>query len=168
MKRLIRKGITILANPEMGFQHLQHETLEQAMSDYLKMLLMVGGAAGVMNLLFRVGRALYLDMFLSTDIEYGRMLNYSLSQASALFFFFVFAGTFLFFFLSIILKMFFRKLGYPLFLKLMFFSAAPLLLFGWIPLMPFPLFIWSAFLLVVGARTSTRHHIKKTSIEQRD
>ena len=168
LKEMIKKSIGILSDPNQAFRELENQSLEEAVGFYAKMLLLVAVAIGISNILYSLLRALYLDIFISIDIQYMRMLNYTLGRSSSIIFFFLFAGTFLLFFISIIIKPFARKLKYADFLKILLYSAIPLLLFGWIPPTPTPFIVWSLFLLHAGIKAYKAKSIKRTSIHNRD
>ena len=97
------------------------------------------------------------------------MFNYSLGITTALIFFYLFAGTFILFIVSLITGAFVRSVKYVDLLKIFFYALSPLLLFGWIPFLPQAHIIWSLFLFVIGVKVMKKHaKIRKTSIEHRD
>jgi len=109
-----------------------------------------------------------LDLFLNIDINYWRMINYAFGVGASIIFFYIFAGTFLIFFISIILKPFFRKMKYVDLLRLLFYSSTPILLFAWLQFNALPLVIWSIFLFITGIKSYKSITIKKHSIQRRD
>ena len=130
------------------------------------MLLLVAIIAGLANFLFFLLRALYLDLFVTVDIQYMRMINYSLSTSSSIILLYLFAGTFILFFISVLIKPFIRKVKYTELLKILMYSMAPLLLFGWL-FIPIPFIVWSLFLLFVGLKTYKTTFIRKDSVHNR-
>ena len=168
LKDIIKRALAILVNPEKGFKKSESRSLEQVTGDYLKLLLAVGLLAGVVRLLYAIGRAVYLEIFLDVEIQYWRMLNYSLGQATSMLFFYVFAGTFLLVSVAFILRLFTPRVRFFDLLKIVLLSMSPVLLFSWIPLLPFALFIWAAFLFVIGVRHHRSIEVRKDSIKQRD
>jgi hypothetical protein len=132
------------------------------------MLLCTAVLAGVVGFIAYFSRAVYLDTFLNADVQYIRLLNYSIGRVVSIVFFYIFAGVFILAIISWILKMF-VKMKYTELLKIIFYSLSPVLLFSWIPLSPYPLLIWTAVLFYIGVsikRVDTK--IKKDSIQQRD
>jgi len=163
----IKRALRILSSPKEEFKDLNNRTLEAVVWDYMLLLVAVSIVAGVFNLLYTVGKAFYLDSTLNIDIQYLRMLNYSLGQSTSILFLYLFSGTFLFFFLSIILKLFLYKIKYISLLKIMFYSLTPFLIFSWFFSNPLPLAIWSIFLITIGIRNHDEPLIKKDSIQTR-
>ncbi|MBN2368270.1 hypothetical protein JXC34_04580 [Candidatus Woesearchaeota archaeon] len=165
----IKRAIKLLRNPEKGLDEFNSLSFEGVVSWYVKMLIFLALATGLFTFLFLLVKAVYLDLFLTADIQYWRMINYSMGRTTSLIFFFLFAGTFILFFISILLRSFFRRLRYTKLLGLAFCSLTPVLLFGWIPVSLFPLFIWSLFLFIVGlGRWAGSAHIETGSIKQRN
>jgi hypothetical protein len=157
-----------LSNPEREFNQINKRSFESIVGDYMWLLVTVAIVTGLLNFLFSIVKAIYLDIFLNIDVQYWRMINYSFGRAFSLLFLYIFAGTFLIFFISILLRPFFHKIKYIDFLGLLLYSLAPLLLFAWIPFNPTPLIIWSIFLFAVGVSSYKAVGIKKGSIQQRD
>ncbi len=164
----IKQGFKTLINPDKEFTNINKRSFESILSDYLIMLLAVGLLAAAVSVLFYLGKAFYLDIFKTVDIQYGRMLNYSMGRATSLMFFYLFSGTFLMFILSMILNVFFRKVKYVKLLGIMFYSLTPVLLFSWVHIFAASLLIWSIFLFCIGIKKESKVHIKKDSIQQRD
>ena len=162
----VRKTIFILSDPKSAFQELEKQSLESVVVFYMRMLLLVSLVAGIFNFLFPLLRAFYLDIFVVIDIQYWNMINYSISRSSSIIFFYLFAGTFIFFLISVLIRPFTTKLKYPELLKVLMYSMAPLLLFGWLPT-PTPFIIWSLFLLIIGIKSYNSPPIKKDSIHNR-
>ncbi|MBI3026847.1 hypothetical protein HYY70_01930 [Candidatus Woesearchaeota archaeon] len=165
--RNIRKGLSVISNPDKAFIELKQLTLEDVAGYYIVLLVLASVAAGVANFLFSLGKAFYLEMFFNTEIKYGRMINYSIGSSTALIFFYMFAGTFFIFLISAILSSLIRKMRYIDLLKILLYSLTPVLLFGWTPLTPFPLMIWSIFLLINGIKSYRASSVRKGSISQR-
>ena len=165
--RIIKRGIRILSNPEKEFEELNKRTLEGVVGDYIKLLVLVSVAAGLTSFLYSLIKVLYFDVTLNVDIQYFRMINYSFGRSIALTFFYLFSGTFLLFFLSLITRPFLRKINYTSILKIFIYSLTPMLLFGWIFSNPLPLLVWTAFLILIGVKNYKHLHIKKDSIHKR-
>jgi len=163
----VKKTVSILSNPEKEFHNLENKSLESVVGYYMRMLLLVAITAGIFGFLFSLFKAAYLDIFVTIDIQYLRMINYSLSRSASYIFFYLFAGTFLLFFLSVLMNILIRKLKYTDLLKIIMYSTAPLLFFGWIPALALPFIVWSLFLLIIGIKTYKTKSIKKDSINNR-
>jgi len=168
MIKAIKRGIRILSNPKEEFGNLNERTLESVVSDYIQILVLVAIVAGASSLIYSISRSIYIDLFLNVDMQYLRMINYSFGRSTALIFFYIFAGTFLLFFLSIILKPFLRNMKYISLLKIIFYSVTPLLFFSWLVSNPVPFVIWSLFLMVIGIRAHKSINIKEDSIHKRE
>lgn len=167
--KAIKQGFRLLSDPENEFKRIKHRTFEQNLSNYLILLLTVGVMTGIVSFLFYLIKAAYLDIFMTIDIQYIRMINYSLGRATSLMFFYLFAGTFFVFIMALILSPFFKKIKFTRVLELIFYSLTPLLLFSWIPILSLSLLIWSIFLLVTGIKMQRfSEKINVNSIEQRD
>ena len=162
----IKRSIRILLSPKKEFEELNNRTFEEVIWDYMRLLILVALAAGLSSLIYAIVRALYLDISLDIDIQYLRMINYSFGRATSLMFFYVFAGTFILFFISMILKPVFKKIKYTSFLKILFYSLTPLLLFSWLFSNPLPLLIWSVFLMIIGLKNYRSVQIEN-SIDKR-
>lgn len=164
----IKAGIRVLLNPKKEFESLNKKSLETLVWDYLVMLVAAGILAGIFNLIYSLLRALYLNIFMDVSINYLRMMNYSVGRSVSLLFLYLFAGTFLLFFASLVIRTFCRKIKYASLFKILFYSTTPLLMFGWFFANPFPLGIWSIFLFVVGIKTHKYVKISKDSIHMRE
>ena len=165
---IIKRALRILSSPKKEFEDLNKRTFESVVGDYAILLVTVAILAGLSSLIYSIARALYLDMSLDISIQYVRMINYSIGRSMSLLFFYLFAGTFLLFFLSMVLRPFLKRMKYISLLKILFYSLTPLLLFSWFLSNPLPLVIWSLFLLITGIKTYKSEHIKKNSIKKRD
>ena len=168
LKEPIKKGIKILSNPEKEFKILNKKSLESVVWDYASMLVAAALLAGIFNLSFSILRALYFNLLVNVDIEYLRMINYSIGRSTSILFLYIFSGTFLLFFASLLLRLFFRNVKYTSLLKILLYSITPLLLFGWFLANPFPLAIWSLFLIYTGIKNHKHIKVRKDSIEMRE
>ncbi len=166
--KAIKRGLRILSSPREEFENLNKRTFESVVADYMTLLVIVAVLAGLSGLLYSVFRALYLDLSLDVSIQYFRMINYAAGRSMSLLFFYLFAGTFLLFFISLILKPFLHKMKYTSLLKILFYSLTPFLLFSWFYLNPLPWGLWSIFLLAVGIKTHKDIKIKEDSIQKRE
>ena len=164
----IRRALGILSNPKKEFENINKRTFESIIADYMVLLVAVAVLAGLSALIYSIAKVLYLDMSSDINVQYSRMINYSVGRSTSLLFSYLFGGTFLLFFLSIILKFFLRKIKYIPFLKVLFYSLTPFLLFGWFLPNPLPLGIWSIFLFITGIKMHKSEHIKRNSIKKRD
>lgn len=164
----IKSGIRILLNPEREFKLLNQRSLEPVVWDYAIVLAASAIMAGIFNLIFSIAKAFYFDLLVDIGIQYMRMINYSLGRSTSIIFFYLFAGTFLLFFLSMALRLFFRNMKYISLLKILLYSATPMLLFGWFLANPFPLAVWSIFLIYTGIKNHKYTKIRKDSIEMRE
>ncbi len=164
----IKRGFNILLNPNKEFKNISKIKFEEAVADYFKLLVSVAIVAGIANFIIALIKAAFLDITLNIDIQYLRMINYSIGRATSLVFFYIFAGTFILFFVSIILRIFIRKVKYVDLFRILFYSLMPLLLFGWLPFNQVPLLIWCSFLLAIALRQHRSVKVKKGSINQRD
>ncbi|MBI1935200.1 hypothetical protein HYS31_02060 [Candidatus Woesearchaeota archaeon] len=167
IRQYIRKGLKILSNPEKEFSSLGKTSLEECVGYYMLMLAAVAVAAGLANLVLSVIKTIYLDIALSLDVNYLRMINYSMGVSTSIIFLYIFIGTFGVFAVSAIAKPFFPKIKFADFLKITLCSLSPFLLFGWVPYGQFSLLVWSLFLFVIGIRSYRHEHVKRTSIGQR-
>lgn len=157
MRSVLRERFALLANPERAFGALHRTTLEHAVADHLKLLFLCALVATAIEFAWFVGRAAYLDLFYTADVNYPNMLNYALGQAGGYGLFYVVAGTLLLLAGSLALRVV-VAMRYPRMLTLLLLSITPLLLFGWLPALTPSLALWSAFLFVVGRRTWGQQH----------
>lgn len=164
----IKSGIRILFNPEKEFRLLNKRSLEPVVWDYAVVLAASAIMAGIFNLIFSIAKAVYFDLLVDISIQYPQMINYSIGRSTSIIFFYLFAGTFLLFFLSLALRPFFRNTSYTSLLKILLYSAMPVLLFGWFLANPLPLAIWSIFLIYTGVKSHKYAKIRKDSIEMRE
>ncbi len=166
----IRQWGSILAHPQDAYRDIPGRKFEKVVEEYMIMLILVAAAAAVASFLYALGNALYLNIAYVVDIQYLRMMNYALGRATSLLFFYFFAGTFLIFFISLVLRPFFRHVKYTQLITMLLYAASPLLLFGWLPISLVAFFIWCVAIFVIGARAMPRREqkVRKDSIAQRD
>ncbi|MEK6949398.1 MAG: hypothetical protein AABX34_04200 [Nanoarchaeota archaeon] len=168
LKEPIKNGIRILFDPEKEFSLLNKRSLEPVVWDYAIVLAASAIMAGIFNLFFSIAKAFYFDLLVDISIQYPRMINYSIGRSTSIIFLYLFAGTFLLFFLSLLLRLVFRNMKYTSLLKILMYSGMPMLLFGWFLANPFPLAIWSIFLIYTGVKNHKYMKIRKDSIEMRE
>ena len=166
LKELIKSRMDILTNSEKTFSTLKEETFEQVCFDYFRMLILISLVASLFNIVWSFLQVSYLNMFRNVEVNYLRYLNFVLAQSSTIALLYMLSGTFLLFFLSLLLYLFF-KIPYTELLKKMFYALTPLLLFGWSPLLAGVLVIWVIFLFVVGVKLHQPKQSDRLSIEQR-
>ena len=167
--RAIKDRWSFLGNPEKGYKKLTKGTFERALGEYLSLLLIAGLLSGIVTIAYAAIRALYYDVLYRVEIDYWNMLNYAVGNANGILFFYFFAGTFLLFILSMILRSFISRLKYVKLLELMFLSMSPYLLFGWIPILQPTLFVWSLVLLLIGIHVLDKEKtIPLDSVERRE
>ena len=169
IKKQIKKAIEIITKPKDEFVNLRDRSLENVLGDYLKLALACGIAASIFDFLISIGKSVFYDIVRNVDIEYFRMMNYASGKSVAIIFLYLFSATFFMFILSIILYPFFRKMKYVEFLKILFYSFSPVLLFSWItPAIP-GLVIWAIILFIQGIRNEFSTKVKeKGTIHERD
>ena len=157
-----------LIDPAQAYTDMQTRTLETMVRDYLRVVIIMGVFAGILTLLWNLGRTGYYDFFLDVDVQYARMINYLSGRVFATMFGYLIAGTFGLFFISLLLNAT-LPIKYAQIFKLLFIAASPLLLTGWIPGAVIGALIWSIFLFIYGYRTAGKSkQISKHSIQQRD
>ncbi len=147
-------GFEALREPRQAQLRALEEPIEDALGNHMRRVLTAGVAAGLFSLIFSVAQALYLQQIKHVDIAFGRLLNYYSGIAFGTFLFYVFAGTFLLFLLSVVIRLFVRQVPFWTLIKLLCIAMVPVLLFGWIGRgVALALLVWSAFLLVSGILT---------------
>jgi len=146
IKRLIDSNFKIVKAPEKSFSKIEKNQIDFILGDYLKLLLLSSFLAGFSLFLLTFLKSLYFDLFFGANINYLIMLNYSLGISLSMFFLYVFLGTAGLILLSFILKLIFLRIYYVKLLKLLLFSAAPMLLFGWVPKIGPSMLLWSLVL----------------------
>jgi len=150
LRACLRKSFSILAKSQYELLRLQKRSLEEVLEQYFKLLLVSGLLASVMNFVWMLLTATYYKIVSNVTIDYGRLLNYGLSLSAGIFFFYLFAGTFILGTLSLLLTPFLRH-KYTEVVKVLVTSMTPVLLFGWIAQrVVTPLLIWSLYLAVIG------------------
>jgi uncharacterized protein with PQ loop repeat len=169
IRQAVKRAFSIVLRPQPEFAELHNRKFEAVLNDYIIMLAISAFLAAGVSLLFSFGYALFLDFFKNVDVQYIRMLNYSAGSSVSLIFFYLFAGSFLMFILSLILRLFVRKMRYVSLFSVIFYSLTPLLLFSWLRIAIIGLIIWSAFLFIEGTAIHNKSsQISKESIQQRD
>lgn len=169
IKNLVKKRLSILSNPEREFKRLSNTSFESTLSDYFSNLILLGLLAGVANLMFGIVKVLYLDIFVNTDVQYLRVVNYSLGTSTSIVLSYLFVGTFVVFILSILTRPFLPKIKYTSQLQIMICSLTPFLLFGWILYFVPGLIVWSLLLFTIGIKSYKHNYkTKKGSIHQRE
>lgn len=156
-------------NPMENLSYYRRKNFEQSLYEYLQLLILLAVVAGALSLIVQLAKAVYLDVFLTVNIQYLRMMNYALGRATSVIFFYLFAGIFFQFIVSLIALAFTRKQKMVHIMQVQFLASTPLLLFGWLFILAPSLLLWSLFLLVMLLRARPfSMHINKTSIDQRD
>ncbi|MBU0614889.1 MAG: hypothetical protein KJ601_02250 [Nanoarchaeota archaeon] len=168
IKNSIKQGAVLLSDPTQGFANLKKQTLEEVVGNYLKLLLLLSFVAALFNFVIGLVRTVYFDLTRTVQIDYPAFLNYLISESFAYVFVYFLSGTFILLIVSAIAYRFFRKHKYTEFLKIMLYSAYPIILFGWIPFLAITLIVWSIFLFAVGIRGKRSHGISRGSLEERE
>lgn len=140
------EGLKILVSPQNSFENRQKATFESNLTEYLNRILLMGLTAGILSFIYDICRSVFFQIFYTVDIQYLKVINYASGKALSIFFFYLFAGTFLVFIISFILNKFFKKIKYTRIFEIMFLALTPLVLFAWIPSAIIPLTLWSAFI----------------------
>jgi len=167
LSAIVRVWSTVLYDPLAAFTALKSRSLEQVLGDYLLLLLCSGALGAVFYLLTSVGRAVYYHFVLGAQVEYIRLLNYAGGAAMAIFMLFLFAGTFLLFFIVLVLRLFFRQGSFVEFLRIALYSLSPVLLFGWVLPVVLAMFVWAAVLLVSYRQTFVHMETRRGSLRDR-
>lgn len=162
----IKSAFKVLCNPEREFQKIGKKTFENMLSDYLKLLLIVSIVASLFVFVSSFIKSYWFWFFNSLDINFARMINYMIGKATAVFFLYLFSGTFILFFISFLVKPF-EKGSYITLLKKLFLAVSPLLLFSWIPFFVPSLIIWCIFIFIVGIKFKDKR-MDRGSIKERD
>ena len=164
----IKFALKIAANPEKVFSDIHKKSFDDVLYFYVKMLIYSAFVAAVWSFVFSILKAVYYEVFLNAGIQYLRRINYSLGESVSIAFLFVFIGSFMLFPIASIFKPLFRKINYLDYLKIVVFSTAPILLFGWITFSIFALVMWSIFIFAVGIKSYKKDYSKKGTIRERD
>ena len=167
LKQNILKGLNILLNPQKAFVELQDSTFEDVVGYYTILLVFVSISAGIAAFFLSLAKTAYYDLFFEVNVVYSRVINYLVGRSVLLMFLYIFLGTFILFFASVALKLFFGKMKYTVLLKIMLVSLTPFLLFAWIPYAPLALLVWSIFLFYTGISNHMPTKINKRSIKNR-
>lgn len=159
----------VLRNPSQSLEWVRKSSLESYLVEYLRLLTITGIAAGIASIVLDIGKVVYLNIFSDVEIQYWRMLNYALGNATSMVFFALFFGTFVFFVLSLIVAPFVRHIKYADVVKLLAYSLTPVLLFGWIVLLIPGLLVWSLFIFSNASRNyKKKSAVKRGTIEERE
>jgi len=158
-----------MVNPEKAFSRIDKESLEDIVGDYFKLLVFFGFIAAIVVYGYTLASSLYLDLVHGANINYINLMNYYSGRASAVFFFYLFFGSFFIFFISLFFSKFFNKMKFTHFLKMFLRSTGPILLLSWIPGLLAGSVAWSLLLLIIGGKIKNKvHKIDSKSINQRD
>jgi hypothetical protein len=168
MKQKIGKVFSLITAPKESIHKLRSESLEKAVGDFLQLLILAGLLAGVVHFSFFFLKSAYHDVFQNLSVDYARMINYTFGRSVAVFFFYLFSGTFLLLIASIPLKIFAGKIKYTEFLRILIYSLSPLLLLGWIPMNPLPFIVWGIFLLIVFLKAKGNRKSLQGGIHERE
>jgi len=168
--RPVRRAIRIIRNPEKEFLRIGTYSFEEVLTRYLTLLVLMGMLSGITRFVISVAKSAYMDMIYNINIQYLRMINYTVGMSTSLVFFYLFSGTFILFLISVLLFAVVRRIKYTRLLMIIFYSASPLLLFGWIPIFIPALILWSCVLFLIGINVHKQQAVNKDvgSIEQRD
>src|SRR3989338_716713 len=167
MIKQVKIGWLIISEPKEQFTELNRKSLEDVAAFYMKLLLASAIFTGIFSFIALLVKASYFDLFLNVDVNYANMLNYAAGRSSSYVFFIIFAGTFLLFAASILIRPF-TKIKYAELVKILLYAMAPALLFAWVPVNPALLFVWALVLLIAGIKAHISKNIQKGSLEQRD
>ncbi|MEM4755761.1 MAG: hypothetical protein QW594_01370 [Candidatus Woesearchaeota archaeon] len=167
-KARILRLLAILKEPKQSFEQLYTRTFEEVLSDYLIALLQMAIFAGIVSFVYALGKAAYLYYAMTIEIELWPMINYMVGRSTSIIFLYLFLGTFMILAASLLLRIGFKKGKFYDFLKIIFYSLTPLLLFGWIPTITGGLLVWCLFLLSIGVTTTPQAETIKNSIKHRD
>lgn len=151
---IIAKTIRLLAAGNAAYVAIPQDTLEDNLSWYMKLLLLMAVVAGVFSFLKSLAWAGYLHLGEGVTIELNRLTNYAFGIATGTFFVYLFVGTFGLFLFSIIVWLILgKRLKFTHTIMACTLSMAPVLLIGWLDSsIAAVLFLWMAFLLVTGLR----------------
>ncbi len=153
LRKRFESAFKVLVSPKPEFSRIREKKFDPILGNYLALLLLSSAFAAVSVFVYRIAKGVYFHFFFRADINYSVLMNYAFGISVSVFFFFIFSFTVLLLLLSGILKLFFPKGSYTDLLKMMMYSATPLILFGWIPGAVFAMIIWSLFLFYTGAKS---------------
>ncbi len=153
MLKIIKKRLDFLKNP--GAYPLNEVTLETAVADHMKLLLLLGAIATIAHFSWFVGRAAFLNLINNVDINWINLFNYALGAGGGIGLFYLAAGTFFVLGISLPLWIILR-IKYVKMLTVLLYALTPIMFFAWFPMFILPLAIWSVFLFVVGLKKIRR------------
>jgi len=163
----VREWYRILIEPRTAFTALEKKPFEKTLVEYLYLLIVCAVVAGIFSIVVMLLKAVYYDFLMGAEVRYLRLVNYAFGRGTSLLFLYAFSGTIILFFVSLLLRLFTGKIKYVRLLSTLFYSLAPILLFGWLYPIVLPLFVWSLILFIEGLRPRSGHRVKG-SISQRD
>ncbi len=152
LKEPIKEAIDVMSFPGKSFGKASKVSFEKSLGNHMLRVLIAGFSGLGFNLLFGLIRALYFQIFFSADVNYWNVVNYSLGMGISIFFFFVFAGSFILFAVALLLRPFNRKLKFIEHIKIVIMSSSPVVLLGWIPALAPSAGIWSLLLFFIGKK----------------
>jgi len=168
IRDVLKNRIVLLREPSAGVKREMARDFEGSLYEYLIFLIAIGILAAVVSFIASVAKSVYYDVFYSADIQYMNMLNYAVGRANGLLFFYLFAGTFMLFAVSLLLH-WFVKARYVRLLQLIFASLTPVLLFGFLPSLALAFLAWSLVILLSNVSLARETgNAKRGSIKQRD
>lgn len=146
-----RFALATVREPLTAMREVARRPLEDTIGKYLVLLAYSGIVAGLVSLLWALGRGVYLDVVHNITIDYWRLINYFGQVLMGTFFLYIFFGTFILFLITLIVHRFAAHAKYVHVVAVTCASTAPLLLFGWVNYrVLIALLIWMLFLLVTG------------------
>lgn len=147
----LKEGWQVIKDPKGAYKGYRKQTFEDVLGTYMKLLLLSGALAGLRAFVFAFSRAGYLDVVRGVGVDYWRLANYYAGIGMGTFFFYIFAGTFIFFIIVLLLRVFMRKRTFTEFTGIACMAMTPILLFSWIdPRFVAPLGIWAVTLFITG------------------
>jgi hypothetical protein len=150
LRTALKRWYGVLRDPKGAYAGVGARTLEDVVVEYLKLLCLLAILLAIFLGAVSIGRALVYAVFYSVDVQYERLVSYTLAGAAGGAFFAIFAGTFLLFFVSLLARPWYRNVAYVDLIRGILLATAPLLLFGWIAFAMPALLIWSLVLFVNG------------------
>jgi len=150
VKRTMKAWWNVLHDPKEAYAAVTKRAFEPLLIEYLTLLIGAAVLAGAYIFLETMLKAGFYDLFLDVNIQYVRLANYAMGGVTSISFFFLFAGTFFLFILSMILRAFYHKVRYVDLLKGLFLALTPTLFFGWIIWIGPAVLIWSIVLFLTG------------------
>jgi hypothetical protein len=154
LKAAVKQGFRLVADSERELGRLERRTLEEVLENHVLLLLASGFLAATVSLLFSMGQGAYYNLIDQVTVDYLKLLNYSLTIAAGIFFFYLFAGTFLVGVMAFLLRGLIRR-RYVEVVKLLCAALTPVLLFGWVAQrLAIGFLAWTLVLLVIGAHAA--------------